>query len=133
MSNMSDFLADEVLDHLFGKGVYNPPTIYVGLSTADPTDDGSGIAEPGGGSYARKVTAGADWAVSASREIDNAEIITFVTATGAWGTITHFFLSDAISGGNMLGHGVLTAQKVVGDTDIVRFAVGALTVTIPAS
>jgi hypothetical protein len=39
---------NEILDHLFGKGSYTPPTIYVALSTADPTDAGTGIAQPSG-------------------------------------------------------------------------------------
>jgi len=130
MSNMSDDCADKVLDHIFKKATYTQPDIWVALSTADPTDDGSGQADPGA-NYARKSTTEADWNDSAARIIDNAAVITFITSNGAWGTITHFSLWDAVTAGNMIGHGVLTAQKVVGDTDIVRFSIGALTCSIP--
>ena len=64
MGSFADYWENEILDHLFGKGSYTPPTIYVGLSTADPVDDASGLAEPSGNSYARIATAGADWNVA---------------------------------------------------------------------
>ena len=39
MGSFANYWENEILDHLFGKGSYTPPTIYVGLSTADPADD----------------------------------------------------------------------------------------------
>ena len=42
MGSFSNYWENELLDHLFGKGSYTPPTIYVGLSTTDPGDDGAG-------------------------------------------------------------------------------------------
>ena len=60
MGGFSDYWENKILDHIFGKGSYTPPTIYVGLSTADPTDDGSGLAEPSGNGYARKQTSASD-------------------------------------------------------------------------
>jgi len=132
MGSFSDFLELEVLDHLFGKGSYSPPTIYIALSTADPTDSGSGIAEPGGGTnYARKITAGADWNIAASGALDNANAITFVEATGtSWGTITHFALYDALTSGNMLAHGALTASKTIDSGDTASFGAGDLDVSL---
>jgi hypothetical protein len=131
MGSASDFWENEILDHLFGKGVYNPPTIYVALSTADPLDDASGMAEPSGNGYARVTTSGSDWNAASSGAIDNATAITFPTANGgAWGTITHFALYDASSGGNMLAHGALSASQAVADTETPKFAAGALDVTL---
>jgi len=130
MGSFADYWENEILDHLFGKGSYTPPTIYVGLSTADPTDDASGLAEPSGGSYARVATAGADWNVASGGAIANANDITFPEATGSWGTITHFALFDAVSAGNMLAHGALSVSKSIRSGDTAKFASGDLDVTL---
>lgn len=129
MGSFSDYWENEILDHLFGKGSYTPPTIYVGLSTADPTDDGSGLAEPSGSGYARVETAGSDWDAAVAGALDNANAIQFAAATGSWGTITHFALFDAISGGNMLAHGALSASQSITSGKTARFAAGALDVS----
>lgn len=130
MGSFADYWENEILDHIFGKGSYTPPTIYVGLSTADPTDDGSGLAEPTGNAYARVSTLAADWNVASGGALDNANDITFPEATGSWGTITHFALFDAATGGNMLAHGALSASKAIGSGDTTKFAAGDLDVSL---
>ena len=130
MGSFADYWENEILDHLFGKGSYTPPTIYVGLSTADPTDDASGLAEPSGNSYARVATAGADWNVASGGAIANVNDITFPEATGSWGTITHFAILDAASAGNMLAHGALNVSKSISSGDTAKFAAGDLDVTL---
>jgi len=130
MGSFGDFWEDEVLDHLFGKGSYTPPTIYVALSTADPTDDASGIAEPSGNGYARVATAGSDWDAASGGALANAEAITFPTASGSWGTITHFALFDAATAGNMLAHGELGASQAITLNEIPRFPAGDIDVTL---
>jgi hypothetical protein len=130
MGSFSDFLEDEILDHLFGKGAYSPPTIHVGLSTADPGDDGSGLAEPSGNGYARVATSPADWNAATDGVMENASDIAFAEATAAWGTVTHFALFDALAGGNMLAHGALTESKTVASGDTAEFAVGDLAVSL---
>ena len=132
MGSFSNYLELEILDHIFGKGAYTPPTIYVGLSSADPTEDGSGIAEPAGGSYARKQTAASDWAVASAGATSNAAIITFIESTATWGAaLTHFFLSDAAIVGNMLGYGTLTSARTVNAAGYTpRFSIGELDVLL---
>lgn len=130
MGSFSNFWEDEILDHVFGKGAYTPPTIYVGLSTADPTEDGSELAEPSGDGYARVTTAGSDWDASSGGATANATAIEFPEATASWGTLTHFALFDAASGGNMLAHGALDDSKAIGSGDTARFAIGDLEVTL---
>jgi hypothetical protein len=131
--SMSNYWEKKVLDHLFGKSSYTPPAnIYVGVSTADPLDDGSGLAEPSGGSYARVQTAPADWNAAvegAPTLIDNANAIQFPEASGDWGTITHFALFDAATDGNMLAHGSLSVAKPISEGDTLQFAAGDLDVT----
>lgn len=133
MGSFGNYLELEILDHIFGMGNrnYTPPSnIFVALSTADPTDDASGIAEPSGGAYARVSTAYTDWDVAAAGALDNANAITFPEATASWGTITHFALYDALTGGNMLAHGSLTTSKSVSSGDTIQFAAGDLDVTL---
>ena len=130
MGSFADFWEDEILDHIFNKGAYTAPTIYVGLSTADPLDDASGNAEPGSGSYARVSTAAGDWNAASSGTIDNLNPVDFPTATGSWGTITHFTLWDAATVGNMLAHGSLGASKAIDTDDTASFAAGDLDVSL---
>jgi hypothetical protein len=130
MGSFSNYWENEILDHLFGKGVYAPPTIYMALSAADPGESGSGFNEPGGNGYARVSTAAGDWNAATDGSLDNASAIVFNTATGDWGTMTHFALFDAAAGGNMLAHGALAYAKTVGSGDTIQFAPGDFHVTL---
>jgi len=124
---ISTFLANELLDHVFNIGSYTPPTVYVGLSTADPTDAGSGIAEPSNG-YARE--AHASWDVASGGATENTGVITFDTPTGSWGTITHHFLSNALTSGDMLFYGALDTSQEPDDGDTVQYVDGAIDITM---
>lgn len=124
----SDYLENKLLDHQLGKTSYTMPTVYVGLFTAAPSDSGGGT-EVSGGSYARKSTAGADWNAASSGSSSNANAVTFVTATGSWGTVTHFGLFDAATSGNLLRWAALGTSKAIASGDTASFAAGSLVVT----
>lgn len=134
--SLSDYAEDKVNDHLSGKTSFTMPTVYIGLSTADPTDDESGWAEPDGtGSYARITTSGSDWDASSGGAVANAAALSFAISTAAWSTgannLTHFAGWDAISGGNMLWAADLTTPRAVNAADIIlRFAIGDLDRTL---
>ena len=130
MAGKTSYLEAKLIDHTTGKTAYTMPTVYVGLLTAAPTDT-TGGTEVSGGSYARKSTAGADWNAASGNpaSTSNANAITFVQASGAWGTVTHFALYDAASAGNMLRWGALGTSKTIGTGDTASFAAGALTIT----
>lgn len=130
MGSFSNYWENEILDHLFGKGAYGPPIIYVGLSTADPGENSSGLSEPIGNGYARAQTAPSDWNAANGGLLNNANGIEFSTATGAWGTVTHFALFDAAAAGNMLAYGALTDAKTIGSGDTARFVTGDLDITL---
>jgi len=130
MGSFTDYWEDKILDHIFGKGNYTPPTIFVGLSTADPLDDASGLSEPDGNGYLRVQTAASDWNVASSGFLDNANDITFAQSSGDWGTITHFALFDASTGGNMLAHGALSQSRTIGSSEIPRFEAGELDISL---
>ena len=128
--SFADYLELKILDHITGKTSYTMPTAYVGLSTADPLDTAAGLAEPSGNGYARVATDGDDWNAAASGATSNANAITFPTASGSWGTVTHFALFDAATSGNMLAHGALDSSQAITTNQIPRFAVGALDITL---
>lgn len=130
MGSFSNYWENEVLDHLFGKGAYTPPTIYVALSAADPGEDGSGVDEPDGGGYARVATVAGDWTNATGGLVDNVAAIEFGAAAGDWATMTHFALFDAATAGNLLAHGTLTQAKTVNAGDQARFPPGELEVTL---
>ena len=130
MGSFGNYAENKILDHIVGKTAFTMPTAYIALSTADPTDAGTGLAEPSGNNYSRKQTAGADWNAAASGSIANATDQSFPEASGSWGTITHFAIFDAASAGNMLAHGSLSASKAVGAGDVLKFAAGNLTLTL---
>lgn len=118
MGKISTFLANELLDHVFNAAYTPAAAVYLGLSTANPTDDGSGLAEPSGNAYARQaITLGA----ASSRRVTQSGTVTFPQATGAWGTISHWAIFDASTSGNMLAHGALAESKsvVTGNTPSV--------------
>jgi len=126
MSAMSDYLENETLDHILGTGAYTmPTTVYVGLSTASFNDDNSGT-ELTGNNYAREAAA---FTAAASGTTSNSAAVEFNAATGSWGTVSHFGLFDAVSGGNLLIHGALTASKVIDTGDILKIAIGDMDIT----
>jgi hypothetical protein len=128
--SFANFWENEILDHVMGKGSYTPPTIYVGLSTADPLDDASALAEPSGNGYARITTAAANWDAAAAGLIDNGVELAFPAATGSWGTVTHVCLFDAATAGNLVASGALTVPKAISSGDTPKFAAGDLDVTL---
>lgn len=127
----SDYLENEILDHVLGGGDYTRPgTVYIALYTAAPTDAGGGT-EVTGGSYARvAVTNNAtNWPAASSGSKQNGTAFTFPQATANWGTVVAFGILDAASGGNLLYWGDLTASKTVENGDTAEFAVSGITIT----
>ena len=136
--SISNWLELELLDHVLKTEAYSVPAhIYVALSTADPLDDGSGVAEPGGGSYARVVMD--SWDAATGRATENTSQITFAQAEQDFGTITHWAIFDAVTGGNFLAHGDFSSSKAcpvgtnlyvaAGDIDVV-FSAGGICNTL---
>lgn len=142
MSAMSDYLENKIVDHIFRTASFAKPSgLYVALFTAAPADAGGG-AEVSGGSYARVNLAPADanWTATqggtsgassgSSGHTDNASAITFPSPTANWGTVSHWGIFDASSGGNLLFHGALATPKTVNNGDPApKFNAGELDVT----
>lgn len=142
MSAMSDYLENKLIDQLFrGQTAPITSTLYVGLLTAAPSDAGGGT-EVSGNSYARvAVTSSlANWAGTQSAgstvassgtggQTSNNAAITFPSPSGTWGTVTHFGIYDASSGGNLLFWGALTISKTINQSDTVTFPAASLSIT----
>lgn len=127
MGSFADYLENKVLDHIHNQTVFTSPTnLYFALSTTTISDDGTGMTEPSGGSYARKamVANTTNFPAASAGAIANAVAVTFATATASWGLVTYFAVMDAITGGNMLGYAALDTSKTIDDGDTASFAIG---------
>lgn len=128
--NLSDYLENALLDHSVGDGAFTSPTgVYLALFTTATTDAGGGT-EVSGGSYARQQITAANWAAASGGSKTTTIDVNFPTASGSWGTITNIAIYDAVTTGNMLWHGTLSASKAIGSGDVFRMAAGQLTLTL---
>lgn len=127
----SNYLEAKILDHLFGLASWTAPSeLWIGLSTADPGEDGSTLAEPTGNNYSRvRYDPGnTNWLRTGS-VVDNKGVIEFPQASGSWGTITHVCIFDG-ENGNLLTSFALTTPKSVGSDDTPSFPIGYLDNTL---
>tara|TARA_R110000772_G_scaffold237481_1_gene349384 strand:+ start:323 stop:739 length:417 start_codon:yes stop_codon:yes gene_type:complete len=136
--SFSDTLETDVLNEVFSAVAYTAVlTIYVGLSTADPLDDVSGLAEPVGGAYARvaHINNTAYWrpAVSGAGTKQNSAEITFPEASGSWGTCTHVTLWEHPTTATLavfMASGALGTSKAITTGDTPRFQTDSLTISL---
>jgi hypothetical protein len=132
--NATDYLEGQIVAHLFRTASFTKPTtLAVALFTSAPTDSTAGTEVSGGG-YARQTLnpLDANWAApSAGNGVtSNSSVINFGTASASWGTVTHFAIYDATSGGNMLVWGALSASKTVNSGDGFTIPANQLTITV---
>ena len=126
MSAMSNYLENEILDHILGTGSYTMPSaVYIGLSTGSFGDGNTGTELTGSG-YARVA---ATFNAAASGTADNDSAIQFAAATGSWGSVSHFGVFDAASSGNLLIHGAFSAAKTTASGDILKIDAGDLDIS----
>lgn len=138
MPGKGDFFESAILNAVFRNGAF--PTlgtsIYVGLHTADPTDAGTGT-EVSGGAYARVAVArnvttnfAAPSDNAGAQQTQNSNAVTFPAPTANWGTVTHFGIWDAATGGNLLYSGAIATPRTINNGDgAPSFAAGALTIS----
>jgi hypothetical protein len=125
----SDYLEENILDHVFGLGDYTPASdLYVALFTAAPSDSGGGT-EVSGNAYARvQVTNDSTTWSRTNSTVSNLAAITFAAPSPAiWGTVTHYGIFDAASAGNLIDWGALTNSRTTAVGTALSFAIGELT------
>ena len=137
MSDMSDYLEAELLDHVFNAAFTSPAT-WIALFTTMPNEAGAGGVEVSGGAYARQqvnINGGASptWDLAVTEggggfEVDNTHEIAFPTATAAWGTVLGMGIYDAATVGNLLILKTLDTNKTVDIDDTFKFAIGDLSI-----
>lgn len=151
MSSSSNYLENELLDHVLGEGArnYTPATLYIALFA----DTGSGVAtalesgtndtassanwgyyEINNGSYARVAV---NFNAAASGSATNDGAVTFPQATANYDTagsagnvVTHVAIMDASTAGNVLFYGALSVSKTVTTGDTFQINDEALTVSL---
>jgi hypothetical protein len=147
----SDFLENMIVDWIFRTRTPAKPTaLYLALFTAAPSDAAGGTEVPTvNTNYARVNLAPLDtnWLATqggtsgnssgTGGQTSNAVAITYgaptVVGSGGvnWGTVTHYAIFDAITGGNLLIWDALTASRTILAGDPApAFAIGQLQISV---
>lgn len=121
--SISNYLELKILDKVFRNTDFTVSSRYVSLHTADLGE--TGASEVSGGSYARQ---SASFDVASGGATANSGALTWTAMPAA--TITHVGIWDALTSGNFLWGGALTASKVVGSGDTFQINTGDLDVSI---
>lgn len=132
MGELTNYTEKKILDHVLKVASYSPPaTVYLGLSTADPTHDGSGWVNPTYTGYAMKAIT---FAAAGSRAIAQTGAVTFDQCTLGSSTVGWWGLWDAstIGGHNLLAYGALSVAKTIVSGNTASVASGQCTVDFAA-
>lgn len=136
----SQYLADRILTWV--KGVSFPSAltnVYISIHTGNPgvngTENDATLSVTGTANRTTVATSAfsaAGNAAGGGREITNSNVVQITTnaANGATVTITHFGIWDAVTSGNFLASGELTAPVGVLLGDTVQFNVGAMAIRV---
>ena len=132
------YLENKILGFIFknNAGSFSTPgdSIYVGLATAVSDAEAGSLTEATFGSYARQQVTASNWTLTSAsvdtQTIKNAANIEFPASTGTSNTITHAFIVDASSSGNILFVGALDASKTIATGDVFRINTNNLTIEL---
>lgn len=133
MGSFTNYTENAILNEVFGGTAFTAPTtLYIGLSTTTVTETGGGITEPVGNNYSRVAVSNnlTNFPTTSTSTKQNGVAFNFPQASGNWGTVTYFFISDANSGGNIIAYDDLTIPKTVEANDILSFAINGITITL---
>ena len=137
------YLDNKLLSLIFknNAGSFSTPgdSIYVGLATAVSNAEAGTLTEVNtstqDANYVRRQVTAANWTLASSstdqQTVVNAANIEFPASSGvATYTVTHAFIADASSSGNILFVGALDASKAIASGDIFRINAGNLTIEL---
>ena len=110
-------------------------SIYVGLATAVSAAETGSLTEATFTNYARQQVPASAWTTIGADSTDtqtakNTNDISFPASGGTNNTITHVFIADAASSGNILFVGALDASKTIESGDIFRINATNLTIEL---
>ena len=136
----TNYLERRILHFLFKNNSlsFSSPgdSIYVGLATAVSAAETGSVTEATFTNYARQQVTAANWTTIGADSTDtqtaiNAANIEFpASGGGGTDTVTHVFIADASSSGNILFVGALDASKTIASGDIFRINAGNLTIEL---
>ena len=146
MAGLTNYLRNKIVDWLLRDQAFVPPaSLYLRLCTSTPTASSVGAEVSGGGYSPLEIeSSAAKWAATnaagsttvpssgTSGTTSNNELLNFGTATASWGTVSHWELWDASSGGNRLFYGAITdgtgvpTPRSITTGDPVSFPISAL-------
>jgi hypothetical protein len=137
------YLENKLLSFIFknNAGSFATPgnSIYVGLATAVSDAEAGTLTEVNtstqDANYTRQQVNAAGWTLASSstdqQTVTNAANIEYSASSGvATYTVTHAFIADAASSGNILFVGALDASKAIASGDIFRINAGNLTIEL---
>ena len=137
------YLENKLLSLIFknNAGSFSTPgnNLYVGLATAVSNAEAGTLTEVNtstqDANYTRKQVTAANWTQASSstdaQTVTNAANIEFSASSGvATYTVTHAFIADACSSGNILFVGALDVNKAIASGDIFRINAGNLTIEL---
>ena len=135
----TNYLERRILDFIFKNNALSfaspGDSLYVGLATAVSAAETGSLTEATFTNYARKQVTAANWTTIGADSTDtqtakNAANIEFPASGGTNNTISHVFVADASTGGNILFVGALDVSKLIADGDIFRINTGNLTIEL---
>lgn len=137
------YLENKILDFLFknNSSSFASPgnSIYIGLATAVSDAEAGTLTEVStstqDANYTRQQVQASGWTLTASstdaQTVTNANNIEYSASSGVANyTVTHAFIADASTGGNILFVGALDVNKTIQSGDIFRINSGNLTVEL---
>jgi hypothetical protein len=135
----TNYLERRILDFIFKNNALSfaspGDSLYVGLATAVSAAETGSLTEANFTNYVRKQVTAANWTTIGADSTDtqtakNAANIEFPASGGTNNTISHVFVADALTSGNILFVGALDVSKVIADGDIFRINTGNLTIEL---
>lgn len=137
------YLENKILDFLFKNNSSSFATpgnsIYIGLATAVSDAEAGTLTEVNtstqDANYTRQQVNAAGWTLASSstdqQTVTNASNIEFSASSGvASYTVTHTFVADASTGGNILFVGAVDTSKTIDSGDIFRINAGNFTIEL---
>ena len=137
------YLENKLLSLIFknNAGSFSTPgnSIYVGLATAVSDAEAGSVTEVNtstqDANYVRRQVTAANWTLASAstdqQTVVNAANIEYPASSGvATYTVTHAFIADAATSGNILFVGALDASKAIASGDIFRINAGNLTIEL---
>ena len=135
----TNYLERRILHYIFKNNSlsFSSPgdSLYVGLATAVSAAETGSLTEANFTNYVRKQVVAANWTTIGADSTDtqtakNAANIEYPASGGTNNTISHVFVADALTSGNILFVGALDVSKLIADGDIFRINTGNLTIEL---